>query len=264
MASFWCLFAVSAPVRAQDDAARTARARSFFEQGLRFVEQDRWEDAADRFQRAYALRPTSPIAYNLGAVWVRMGRLVEASEMLRHVERDQSAAATLRAQARQQLEQVRGRIGQLTIRVRGETSGADITMDDRALDEAAIGVAGPADPGHHVLAARRGGSEVARAEVDVPEGGAAEVEIEVPAAEVASASEAARESVTTSSNGGAMSSGALEDDDEGGSVFGEWWFWGLAVVLIAGGVTAAVLITSQGDDDPVLPGPFEPGTITWN
>jgi predicted transcriptional regulator len=142
---------------------RQAAARALFEEGLRHADAGRWGEAADRFERAYALRPTPEIAYNWATALGRLGRLVRASELLRQVERDPQAPAGVRRAAGARLAKLRPRIGRLTVRVEGAAAGAPVLLDGRPLDAALVGVAFPIDPGLHSLEARpRKGGAVTR------------------------------------------------------------------------------------------------------
>ncbi len=174
--------AIPAPCAAQGEpgAQETAAARALFEEGVGLADQARWPEAADRFRRSLSMRPSPVVAYNLASALVHLERLVEASELLQSVSRDESAPEEARAAARALLEEVQPRLGRLTVHLDGDPTGAAVRLDDRVLPAEAVGVAIPADPGTRTVRVVRGEEVVAQADVQVAEGGAAETRIEVP------------------------------------------------------------------------------------
>jgi tetratricopeptide (TPR) repeat protein len=137
-------------------AERAAAARALFQQGIALADARRWSDAADRFERAYGIRPSPEIAYNHAAALERLGRLVRASEELRFLARDAQTDATVRAAARARLEALLARVPRLTIRLDGPSAGFAVTLDGRLLEPAMIGIELLVDPGSHRIEARRG------------------------------------------------------------------------------------------------------------
>ena len=75
--------AIASGVKAQ--ANDVALARQLFEQGIAFVDEEDWTQAADRFQRSLELRPSPIVAYNLGSALVELGRLVTREMLLEKV-----------------------------------------------------------------------------------------------------------------------------------------------------------------------------------
>lgn len=175
-------FALGAlPAAAQDDdVERTALARSLFRQGVELSDAGRWAEAADYFRRSLSLRDSPIVEFNLGTALTHTGRLVEATELFRRAARESDAPERLRSAARQQVEALAPRLGRLTVTVEGPLETVELRLDGDVLPAEGVGVPAPADPGHHVLVAMRGEAEVARAEVDLTEGGSQEVRLEVP------------------------------------------------------------------------------------
>ncbi|KAF0163271.1 MAG: hypothetical protein FD160_4124, partial [Caulobacteraceae bacterium] len=129
------------------DRDRTEAARTLFEEGLALVDQERWQDAAERFRRALALRPSPVITFNLASALAKQGHVIEASELLRALVKDEAVKDDTRDAATQLLADVESQIARLTIEVRGELAGHTVSLDDRPLHAAEIGVALPVDPG---------------------------------------------------------------------------------------------------------------------
>lgn len=144
------------------------------------MESEQWTPAADKLERALELRSSSVIAYNLGLCLSHTGKLVQASEFLEQVIHDDAANQNLKNAANALLQEINPRIAKLTIRAQGDLENIEIALDGRILSEVEIGVAVPIDPGHHIVIARRNDSDVADNTVDVAEGTATEIIIEIP------------------------------------------------------------------------------------
>ncbi len=80
---------------AQDDAA-TARARDLFTRGVAAYEAGRLDEAADLLAQADAIVPSAALAYNLGRVNERMGRVEDAVRYYRRYLRDAAPDAAER------------------------------------------------------------------------------------------------------------------------------------------------------------------------
>lgn len=248
-------------VRAQeDDEQRQAAARALFEQGMAFVDRGELDQAADRFERSLDLRFSPVVAYNLSNALVQLGRFVEASERLRQVIRAEGADPQVVAAAEAQLEQVLGRIGQLTVEVTGDLDSVEVRRDGAALSEALVGVPQPVDPGEHVVTLHRGDEELGRETVTVQEGGAAVVRLEAPPAPAPEPEPAT--TVPTPVEAAVQSSppapapGPVAPPPEGGLLESPW-FWTVTGVVVAAGIVAAILVASGGEPEPI-PGDFEP------
>src|SRR5436853_2215378 len=101
----------ASPAAAQpSDAERTALARTLFDEGVGFVDHDRWSEAVDRFRRAYALRASPVIAFNLASALAEQGHPVESTELLRVVLHDPSTERRVRTAATDLLAAVSPRV----------------------------------------------------------------------------------------------------------------------------------------------------------
>src|SRR5688500_8708747 len=124
------------PCSAQPDAEQSAAARALFTQGVELADRQQWNEAADRFRRAYAMRPSPVIACNLAQTLVHIHQLVEATEHLRYVVRATDANRSVRAGARRMLETLQPRLATLTIRIAGHVEGAEIRLDGEVVSQA--------------------------------------------------------------------------------------------------------------------------------
>lgn len=224
----------------------TAAARALFEEGLQFVEAQQWAEAVDRFGRVLAIRASAIVSYNYASALVKLERLVEASRALRGVIADPSASSEVVEAARALLEGVEPRIGQLTVRLRGDAARVVVTLDDDPLPEGSIGIAVPVDPGERVVRVTRDGLPIARRVVNVVEGAPLHnltIDVVPTPTEVAVAS-------PSGPNDDRAHLAANEHADSGGGT--PWgWIIGGSVVAVGVAVVVAVLVASPSDPDPV-------------
>jgi hypothetical protein len=209
--------------RADDDtgAARQATARTLFEEGLEYSDAGRWQEAADRFSRAYQAKPTAEIAYNLAQAHVRLGHLSAAAEMLRRAVADPDAAPRVREAARARLAQVTPRLGRLAVRLE-DRQDALVTVDGKTIEAGNLGVAMAVDPGPHLVRARWGDGQDLSRRVTVAEGAESTVILAPPAPPVSA--------------------------ERPRSLLKRGWFW-MAVAGVAAG-TAVALSISQTRGEP--------------
>jgi hypothetical protein len=270
------LFLLSvAPAMAQSGRDR-ALARSLFTEGVELAQQGRHGDAAERFRRAYTLVDAPTVAHNLAMSLSHLGKLVEASELLRVVLRHGDADEGLRELARDTLREVEPRIARLTVQVEGEFGEAQIRLDSEPLVAAALGVPVPVDPGTHQVTAVRGGETVATESVTLGEGQSQSVSIHLPTVEAPAPQDSTQATPSQEprpieeSSGGldqtllSEQSGADQSDaeDEGGGLLSQWWFW-TALVAVAAGASVAVIATSGGGVEEPISGTTNPGVLTW-
>jgi len=208
-----------------EDARLTAAARAVFEEGLELADRGDWEAAADRFRRASEIRDSAPIRFNLAQSIARLGRLIEAVEMLRALEEDEAVEPEVRRSATELRRELEERIGRVTVRVPGLEEEQRIMLDDLELPEAALGVAIPIDPGSHTLRLMEGPELMDQTAFEVDDGQSRVVGV-----------------------GAGLLGPDPEVVEEGGTVFETWWFWTLTGVVVAGGAVTAYLLLR--DDEP--------------
>lgn len=260
--SLAAIFAGTSPraVRAHDPE-RTAAARALFEEGVSFAERGNWSEAADRFERTYAIRPSPNVLYNLASARVELGQLVVGSELLRRIVEDEATPAALRRAAEQRLTAVSPRIARLRIAARDLARGDEVRLDGRSLDRVLLGVDVPVDPGSHRVAVVRRGRSVAFGEARVSDGETVEIALEVPPAidptHAAEASEAPALARAVSGN----PNGAPSLDEGGRPLRKQWWFWTALTAVVAAGAVTAWLLLRPTDEDGVVQGDFSPGVI---
>jgi len=211
------------PARARGEAgpegARQATARTLFAEGLEYSDAGRWQEAADRFGRAYQMKPTAEIAYNLAQAYVRLGHLRDATDLLRRAATDPDAPPRVREAARARLAQVTPRLGRLAVRL-DLRQDALVTVDGRPLEAGNLGVLMAVDPGPHLVQARWGDGQDVSRRVTVAEGAESTVILAPP---VSAPAEPPR------------------------SLLKRGWFW-MAVAGVAAGTAVALSITKGGGD----------------
>lgn len=237
-----------------------AQAREVFAEALELVEQERWSEAETRFRLVLEVRSSPVVSYNLASTLVHQGRLVDASEVLRGVVRDEEADQDSRDAAHQLLDEIEPRIGSLTVRLAGDTEGAELLIDDRPVEIGGVVQAVSVDPGTHVVALKRRGELVSTEHVEVGGASPLHVEVRMELPEPADLRVAERAAQLDAQRELEIVSLPPEPRAEGGGILTEWWFWAGAGVLVAGGVATAVALAGGGTADPVS-GDTEPPLI---
>ncbi|UJR81300.1 hypothetical protein [Sandaracinus amylolyticus] len=233
----------------------TAAARALFQEGVACADRSDWSCAADRFARAHELRASAVIAYNLGHALVESGRLVEGTEILRRLVRDESVAANVRADASRVIRDAEPRIGRLAVHLRGPHDDVSVALGTHELASSLLGTAAPVDPGEHVLEARRDGEIVASARVHIEPGGSEEIELEIPARPERPAASAIGPEAAARTALDPTSPPDVESSDEG-----TWIALGVTggVLVVAAAVVVAVVLAAPAQE----PAPFD-GTLGW-
>ena len=262
------LSALPAPAAAQSERD-SATARALFEQGVELADQSDWMGAADRFARSNELRRSPVVGFNLASAWVELGKLVEASEMLRQVEKDPTAKPKLKKDARALLARLEPRIGTLVVTVEPERETDEVRLNDRALPLAALGVPTPVDPGIGEISVIGSGTVLWTKRVEVLPGGAQRITIELPQTapppppEPPATAPTPRETAAAAPLESDPGPAQPRDEGESDSVWEEPWLWvGIGAVVVAGTVLA-IALAAGGDDSREEPtvGSLEPGHV---
>lgn len=245
-------------VCAQDTAQQTALARSLFEQGVTAADAGLWADAADRFERAYALKPTAGIAFNWASALIELGRLVEAGERLRGILRDPTATPDLTAEAQAKLDQITPRIASLVVNVVGPTENVSVSIDEQPLPQAAWGAGAPTDPGSHTLVLLRGEETLSSEAIVLADGEQRQIELRVPEPMVVP--------------GPVLPPPVQEEpapraDRVDKPLYKSWMLWTAVGVVVAASAVTTVLLLSKDEDPGAPPAPIEgdtePAVIRW-
>jgi len=179
----FCLCAQTASAQEPDAGTRMA-ARELAVAGAEAFDKHDFATALDRFQRAESLYKVPSISVMVARCFAGVGRVVEAvdkyEETLR-VPLDAAAPEAFQravAEATAEVEGVRARVARLELRLPVDApAGTVVTLDDKPVPAALLGVPTPVNPGAHHLAARARGRAPYTFELMLPEGGRQTVEI---------------------------------------------------------------------------------------
>lgn len=245
--AFLLVVLVASAASAQTEEA-LEEARALFGEGVQLTQEERWEEAAERFRRVMRVRATAQVKYNLALALAHTTALAEAAALLREVLDDRELDRRTRRDAQRLLEEVEPRLAHLTVRVQGDEAGLALTLDGAPLGIDRLGAPIAVDPGRHRLAVRRGEREAGSREVTLAEGESSEVTLVATAVH---ASEGQPDLFDDAPPASASSGNVLE----------EWWLWTIigAVVVVAVGVGVGVAVAADGPS-PVQ-GNLSPGVL---
>ena len=182
--SFSCVVAmvllVGAPqavAQPTEDIAKVQAARDLAEEGYELFEQERYEESLERLHRAYQMVEAPTIKVLEAEALIHLDRYIEAREAYETVERmdlgeDASPAfVAAKQKAAEALAELKPQIPGITVVLKGDQpKGLHVTIDQRLLDAAAIGVRWPVDPGQHVLEVSSDAGTIAVREVALSPG----------------------------------------------------------------------------------------------
>jgi hypothetical protein len=231
---------VTSHAQAQSDEEARAAARQLGIEGIRLAKDGKCDVAIDKLDRANRLFHAPTIVVQLGECQILMGRLVEGTEKLNSIVREElgpnpnPAYQQAQERARKLLDSTMPRIPTLTVDVTAPAgSKLLLTVDGRTMSDALVGVPRPIDPGKHLIVAKVEGYEPAQSEVVLAEGAKEQtslvIERPLPATVVAPLSAPAQPGQAPAAS--PSGSGDNAQASEGGSQ--RTWGW---VALGAGGV----------------------------
>jgi hypothetical protein len=222
------------------EARRTTMARALFEEGVRYLDAGRWEDAQDRFIRVIDLRYSPVALYNLGLAQVRLGHGVVAAATLRKLLVDPGVEPKVREPAAALLVEVEAKFGWLTLRVSDPCHGCRVYVDREEWPPAVLEVAIPIDPGKHALELRWDSAVLATASVEVMAASRVEALLAARPGSLEAARAVRSGQMPLVVAGGRRPPHAATS---GGGALRSPWFWGAMGVLAAGVVTTVVIGT---------------------
>ena len=254
-----CLLAtVSGFAGAQEPSAEEkAAARELALNGIRLAEEGKCDEAIDPLTRAEQLFHAPTILTWIGECQIQLGRLVEGSETLREVVReelpDKPPPAFVEAQKRaaRLLEDTAPKIAKLTIYVEQEsgellnTTSMEVSVDGHPISHALIGAARPTDPGEHKVTVKIPGYEVKDSYLVLLDGSEETLTVKVrrPSSKSQTAAETNQTSEPTDSRKG-EGSGQADHRVLGWSLVG-----GGAAFLAGGGVFGYLALNKKNNLD---------------
>ena len=215
---------IAAPIGAQADEARTQ-----FERGLELYDDGKYEQAAVAFERAFELKPSYKILYNIAQVQNQLGHFAAALEAYARylAEGGDQVSPDRQREVKAEIERLNSLVGMLV--VQSEEDGAAVFVDGRREGETPLPGPVIVDLGEHELVVKRDGAELHRELVTVAGGQRVVVDVE--------AQEQGDVPVVPSGDG---------TDEEGGGRVWTWVFLGTgAAAAITGGVIGGVSMSKE-------------------
>jgi hypothetical protein len=176
--------ALTPPAFAQelDDATRSA-ARDLASEGSGFYESGNFEQAYDRFARAYQLVHAPTVGIWAARSLVKLGRLIEASERFLELERQELATDAppehhkAKEEAAAERQALAPRIPSVRVLVEGaQPNEVFVTLNGELLPAPLVGAKRPVNPGKLAIKATRGADTV-EAAVELREGETRDVKL---------------------------------------------------------------------------------------
>lgn len=167
-------------------AADIASARKIGFEGIQLAEKGNCAAAIDKLARAEKLFHAPTTLGRLGECQVLTGKIVEGTENLGRVAREELAAnapaafVTARARARKQLSAATPKLAHAKIIVKAPPDATvSVTVDSAPVNAANLGEDRVLDPGPHVVEATAPGYFKAHAEINLQEGGSEQVTLKL-------------------------------------------------------------------------------------
>ncbi len=158
------LIALASAARADDASANRAAARELGVQGVLLAEKGKCGDAIEKLQRAEKLYHAPTTLERLGECEVEVGRLVDGTEDLQRVVKEDlpagapAAFTAAKTRAAAVIKKAMPRIAHLRVHVNAPSGAtATVTMDGNSYPDAALDGDRPVDPGTHALSATADG-----------------------------------------------------------------------------------------------------------
>jgi len=140
---------------AQDDAV-LKMARERFQEGVKYYDQKKYDDARAAFLQAYALKKHPAVLLNLAQSELHSGHEADAAKHFSQFLRDaKESTAAEKADARKSLAAAKSKVAEINVRV--SQSDAEVFVDNKSQGKAPL--SGPIylKPGSHTLEARKNG-----------------------------------------------------------------------------------------------------------
>src|SRR6266566_622031 len=149
------LVADISPAKAQEKDAVTEMARRRFQEGVKFFDQKKFEEARAAFLQAYALKHHPAVLLNLAQSEIRSGHPLEAARHFSgYLRESANTSPAERADAEKGLASARTKLGRIHVTA---ATGAEVMVDGEAIGQAPLPEAVDALPGTHTVEAKLGG-----------------------------------------------------------------------------------------------------------
>lgn len=137
------------------DDAMTEMARQRFQEGVKFFDQKKYDEARAAFLQAYALKKHPAVLLNLAQSELRANRPADAARHFAQFLRDNPEASALEKQeAERGLAEARAKAGRIQVSV--NAAGADVFVDDELVGKAPLAEPVDVAPGDRRIEAKLG------------------------------------------------------------------------------------------------------------
>jgi hypothetical protein len=176
---FACVFALGAPAWAQEEPSSgdVAAARALGQEGVKLADSGNCQEAVDKLAKAEKLYHAPTTLVRLGECQVQLGKLVEGTENLIRVTREQlppnAPPVFVQAQerAKRVLGEARPKIAKLRLTVAvPPDSQLLVRIDGEPISIASLGTYRPMDPGEHSIDATATGYKPVSTKIRLAEG----------------------------------------------------------------------------------------------
>lgn len=160
----------------QPTKAALDEARARYQRGIKLYSDGAYESALIEFERAYELAPAYRILYNIAQVSLALTDYPKALEYFRQYldEGGADVPEPRRQEVQKQLEQLAGRVAQITIKVNVE--GAEVALNGRVVGTTPLAAPLVVNSGRHQIEVTKAGMDSDRKSVAVA--GTDEIELE--------------------------------------------------------------------------------------
>jgi hypothetical protein len=214
---------------------------------------ERWDDAAEAFQRSYELSPRPLTLLNLAGAYAQTGRLVESVEAYRMFLMERTGVtARMRSDAEAQLADLEPRIPRARITVLGIAEGDVVRLDEYELSTASLEQPLPVNPGSHSVTLSRGEQQPIVVPFTLDDGATEDVLVDARTLTTPAETTRRREVGEDRSEGPTTPSRSLVEDP----IF---WIVLVGGALVVGGVVTGVVVGTQ--PGPTTIGNLPPGQI---
>ncbi len=157
------------------------KAKKLFFEGVEFENQEKWEDALNRFEGVATVRMTPAVRFHIALCKEKLGRLIEALHDFELAEADAKAekVETVMKEAPQHAAAIKPKIPKLTIKVPDDVEGLAVTLDGNPIDPKG-GEETLVDPGTHKIEATAEKRKPFSQEVTLGEGQSKTITVKVP------------------------------------------------------------------------------------
>jgi hypothetical protein len=248
--------ASTAAAQGGEDAQARAGARTAATQGLKALQEGRYQDAVDLCTRAESLMHAPTHLLLIARAQTKLGHLVEAQEAYIKIERDRldpkapRAFVDAQAAAADERAALAPRVPTMKVTLEGaDPKDVELTLDGNAFPAALVGMASPINPGAHTLAAKSPSATADPVTVSIAEGARESVTITMkpnaaPEAEAEASAPAAGESPPEEPGSG-----------NAGLKAGGWIGLGIGVAGLAAGTFFVIKNHNDRNDANGLCGP---------